>query len=284
MLLPPLRVNIKKSPVRVDLQEALSRTSAQEKGTEVLWQRAVACPCATDATVHDDQVMVGLPPLDCEVCGGVGKIYGAPQPTVMMLADASNPMLVFTVWGELSRGAVEVTAMPENLLSEWDRITLVQGTVTLTEWMVRKGVVERPRYEVVKRTFPIGSGEGLLTPQEVIVGVTDCYVASPSGVVYSTPRVEGVDFIITDDGYIDWTLGDSLGTAPAIGARYSVRYFARPVYVVRDHPYIRRDFYELIKGEMQYKSHPTKAIALQEWLGLTDPPVTGRGPAVKEQP
>lgn len=277
MNLPTLRVNIKKSPVRVDLQEHLSRSSAQEKGTELLWQRAVACPCATEAQVHGDQVMIGLPPLDCEMCGGVGKIYGPPQQVVMMLADASNPLLVFTVWGELSRGAVEVTAMPENLLAEWDRLTLLQGVVSLTEWCARKHTVERPRYEIVRRTFPIGSGEGGLVPTEITVGVTDCFKASLSGVVDPTPLVEGTDFTVTDTGYIDWSLGDALGTAPEVGARYSVRYFARPVYVVRDHPYIRRDFYEMYKGEMQYKSHPTRAIALQEWLGITNPPVTGRG-------
>lgn len=278
---PPLLVNVKKSQTRVDFNALWTRSTTLEKATKILWQQACACPCGTDHTDEDQTVRVLDLPVSCAMCGGSGRLYGAPQETWALLTDASREESVYTVWGSFSRGSMLVTFLPENLPGEWDRIILSEGHLVLTDRRQRKAVVERPRYPISKRTIPVGSGDGLLVPLEVTTGVIGCYKTLPDGGTDPTPLVEGTDFIVTDDGYIDWTLGDGLGTSPEVDSYYAVRYFARPVYVVRDFSYMRRDFYEVMKGELVYTHHPVAAVALLEHIGPPPAPSLGTLPTEK---
>ena len=50
---------------------------------------------------------------------------------------------------------------------------------------------------------------------------------------------KGQDFIVDDDGKIDFSLGDKNGRAPKPGQSFSIRYFMNPVWVItsmRPHP------------------------------------------------
>lgn len=267
---PPLLVNVKQSTIRVDFNAEWNRSAAQEKATHIKWQQVCACPCGTEHTKDSQAVFVRDSPVSCDACGGTGRLYGPAQDTLALITDASRMESTYALWGGYSRGSISVTFMPENLPAEWDRITLSEGHIVLTDRRVRKATVERPRYPISKRKVAVGSGAGCTTPRDVIVGVIGAYKLRPDGTTDPAPMEESVDFVVTDDGYIDWTLGDARGSAPALGQQYGVRYFARPVYVVRDFAYMRRDFYELRKGDLVYVQHPVAAIALLEHLG---PPV-----------
>jgi hypothetical protein len=264
---------------RVDLVEEDFRNRVWEDGAVVDWQQACDCPCGTVSNIEGRTAAVRDFPLDCALCSGKGKIYAPAQEITVLMTASSTAEEVYNVWGEYSSGTVYITFLPENLPMEWDKVTLKQGSRLYTESRIRKGVIDGARYAITKRKIIMGSEADPTVPVEVELGVTACYRGIQLGGASETPLVENVDFAVTADGYVDWTLGIAKGTAPAVGERYSIRYFARPVFVVRDFPYVRRDFFEEIRRELVYQNYPIKVLAILEHLGTftspASPPDTG---------
>jgi hypothetical protein len=94
--------------------------------------------------------------------------------------------------------------------------------------------IESLRYPIQARTLDLIDGETSL-------GVTRLQRAGLDGLsTEADVLVEGADFVVTD-GKLDFTLGDTLDTAPVEGARYSVTYYARPRYYVAERPHTHRD-------------------------------------------
>jgi hypothetical protein len=264
--------------LRVDLVEEDFRNRVWEEGTLVDWQQACDCPCGTVSSIEGRTAAVRDFPLDCPLCDGKGKVYSAPQEIIVLMTSSSSSEEVYSVWGEYSSGTIYVTFLPENLPMEWDRVTLKQGSRLYSESRIRKGVRDRLRYPITKRKIISGSETDPTVPVEFELGVSLCYKGLQLGESSTVPLVEGVDFSITTDGLIDWTLGVASGTAPDIGERYAVRYFARPVFVIRDFPYVRRDFYEEIRRTLVYQNYPIKTLALLEHLSSSAPnPPAGDG-------
>ena len=74
------------------------------------------------------------------------------------------------------------------------------------------------------------------------VGVDYVVAASPStgeivGCATPTEYVQGVNFTVSG-GLLDWTIGGV--NVPPVGARCSIRYYARPRYIVTVDPYTHR--------------------------------------------
>jgi hypothetical protein len=265
---------------RVDLIEEDFRNRVWEKGSKVDWQQVCDCPCGTTSTVGGNTSSVRDFPLDCPLCFGRGKVYTDPQEITVMMTSSSSSEEVYNVWGEFSSGTVYITFLPENLPLEWDKIVLKEGSRLYSESRIRKNTIEPLRYPIIKRKIVSGSESSSTTPVESEVGVTLCYRGIDRGISSTIPLVEGVDFSVTADGRIDWTLGVTSGKAPKVGERYSVRYFSRPVFVVRDFPYVRRDFYEEVRRELVYQNYPIKVLAVLEHLGAftTQNPPPGESP------
>jgi hypothetical protein len=278
MIFPSLRP-AGRDNLRVDLVEEDFRNRVWEDGTVVDWQQACDCPCGTVSNIEGRTAAVRDFPLDCPLCNGKGKVYAPAQEITVLMTSSASSAEVYNVWGEYSSGTIYITFLPENLPLEWDKVTLKQGSRLYTESRIRKGVVDGARYAITKRKIIMGSEADPTVPVEVELGVTACYRGISLGGASETPLVENVDFSVTADGYIDWTLGVARGTAPAVGERYSIRYFARPVFVVRDFPYVRRDFFEEIRRELVYQNYPIKVLAILEHLGTftspASPPDTG---------
>jgi len=252
---------------RVDLVEEDFRNRVWEDGTLCDWRQACDCPCGTVSQVAGRTSAVRDFPLDCPLCDGRGKVWGEPQEIMVLVTASASSEEVYNVWGEYSSGTVFMTFLPENLPMEWDKITLKQGSRMWTESRIRSGTIDGARDQIVKRKILMGSESDPTTPVEIELGVTMCFRGVGLGVASQTPLVEGTDFEVTEDGMIDWTKGIALGTAPAIGERYSIRYFARPVFVVRDFPFLKRDYYEEIRRELVYQNYPVKVLAILESLG-----------------
>lgn len=266
---------------RVDLIEDDFRNRVWEKGTLVSWSQACDCPCGTVSTIAGRTAAVRDFPVDCPLCSGKGKVYTEPQDIIVLMTASSSSEEVYNVWGEYASGTTFFSFLPENLPSEWDRVTLKEGNRLYSESRIRKGVGynDALRYAITKRRIVCGSEEDPYVPQELELGVTLCFRGDSLGLGVSEPLIENVDFSVTETGLIDWTLGDDLGTAPLPGERYAIRYFCRPTFIIRDFPYIKRDFYETIKGELVFQNYPVKVLAILEHLGTFTsphaPPDTG---------
>jgi hypothetical protein len=163
---------------------------------------------------------------------------------------------------------------PEHMPDRLDRLTMLAGVRVLSETRQRTASsVERLRYPIVRRVFPTGSvgpgAGGTLT-----VGVVLARWSNPNGVVQAGALTEGVHFEVTQDGSIDWTLGDTAEprTSPPEGAWYSMRYYARPVFVVKGFPFIRRDTFvqDIGQPEQEFSYLPLLVHAAPEFLGHRD--------------
>jgi hypothetical protein len=113
---------------------------------------------------------------------------------------------------------------PELIEVELTESTLMQDSHTRTAQ-----TVESLRFPITPRTLRLSTGnESVNTLYAVKTGAD--WRVDPSDYVLT----EGVDFEVTLQGRIDWTLGDAGGTAPVEGARYAFSYFSNPRFLVVD--------------------------------------------------
>lgn len=277
MKLPTLKPPI--DNFRVDLIEDDFRNRVWEKGTLVSWQQACDCPCGTVSSISGRTSAVRDFPVDCPLCYGKGKVYSEPQEIMTLMTSSSTNEEVYNVWGEYATGTSFFSFLPENIPLEWDRLTLLQGSKMFSETKIRSSSeTDFLRYPIIRRKFFVGSEADQSVPEEREVGVTLCFKGVGLGLPSAEPLVEGVDFEVTESGGLDWSLGDALGTSPEPGERYGIRYFSRPTFIVRDFPYVKRDFYELIRRELVYQNYPVRVLAILEHLGtFTSPHLQNNG-------
>ena len=77
--------------------------------------------------------------------------------------------------------------------------------------------------------------------------------------------VKGVDYTVTDDGGIDWSKGDVLGTSPAVGTLFSVAYKTWPIFRVMGLPHASRNATIRAKGTGPRHEHlPVQFLARLE--------------------
>lgn len=255
-----------------DLQDF--RHALTAKSVRLWWEGATTCPCARIITVRGATQATGEPRVNCLACGGSGIAYDAGQQTFGMLLGTHDQQRRWNQEGPLAIGYAHLTLLPENLPATDDRFTLFDGWRVQTETRERQSLEpERLRYPIQRRVITTGGGLRQETPVKKTVGVLDCRYTDTSGVVQSTVLVEGTHFVVTAGGLIDFALGDDLNVSPAVGARYAVRYFCRPVFVVIDHVYVRRDLYNRTDlGELHLGEHPVAALVMAEHLGTRNPP------------
>jgi len=253
---------------RVDFKPEKFRRLIFTKGEQVRWEKAIDCPCRTILDLENRREATGEPAVDCPECRGYGILYYGSQIIPALVEDNRKNPERFALYGEYAKGSCNMTFLPETTPSFRDRITLIDPVVVLTETRIRKKTVEQPRYPIVKVTKRVGTE---LDPTEVALqenAVLHCRRASFAGNVVSTALIEGTDFTVTDDGKIDWSLGDILKTAPAVGDRFSLAYYANPVYIINEFPYSFRDTHLKQKFPTDvYRRMPTQVTCWLEFLG-----------------
>lgn len=271
----------------VDPDEGDIRRMLCQKGMRVYWEQYTLCPCSTTSySLGSVTTNLDAPDADCEYCGTLRYIYVDGQQILGVHQMARTRLEWYRDLGSMGHGSIMMTFLPENTPGYLDRCTLMDAIMVYTEVRERKTTTEQTRYPIVKHTMTVGGAADPSVMTEVTVGVQSLRAADASGV--SGPLlVEGTDFTLTaigggSDGYsINWSLGDTAGTAPPVGGRYAVRYYAHPRYLVVDHAHAFRAKYSWGADVLQRVDLPTTALLQLEHLanpvGNGSPPVSEHG-------
>lgn len=223
------------------------RGLVQFHGRDVTLEREAACACRkvsgvlgnelgsllVDTTAGDE--VGGERPPDCPDCGGTGSVYlYAGETRALMTGDSRSGQRSRD--GAVNPGQATFSFLPESMPAQLDRIVVMDAYEKFTEVTKRRGVVDRLRYPITPRLVVSGMAAQPVEPSYVNEGVIYLQVTGSDGLPVGDSRVEGVDFDVTPDGYIDWTRGDILGTAPEVGQNYAVTAWTRARYVVTESP------------------------------------------------
>jgi len=268
-LLPP-REPAKLKP-RGDFDAEGFRRLIFEKGAEATWEARAQCPCGVSLTdVATDMGYTPLPAyfssrdshVGCPVCKGDGYYLHSAQPIRLLVQDMRIYGRRFGPTGEYGNGSARLSMLPEHKPALGDRITLKRSVMLVREDRQRLTVQEDLRFPVAVQLQDLAQGR-------VAFRTLSVQKADGTGRTQLAYQLdEGVDFSVTPDGKIDWTLGDATGRSPAVNAYYTVSYYAHPRYVVIDLGYGVRDSFDGVhKQTPTHINLPIMAIARQEFLG-----------------
>ena len=241
--LPSWRPPGGRSPV--DMREQVFRDEMFDKGMLIQWEMAAACPCkrrlTITATSGTKVGRTGETVSSCTECKGSGILYHSKQIVRGIVLGSMVKPERFRIYGEYADGAVRITLLGEHIPSFLDRFLLIEQTMVFREVRERKGTVEKLRYPIVPRNVVLGDATDETVQVVKQIGVLNVRKASSSGVVAPNEVVEGVDFTVTVDGKVDWSIGDAGGDPPAVGDLYSFHYYTTPVFIARSFPHAFRD-------------------------------------------
>lgn len=235
---PPL-----KARPRVDFSMVEFKKLMYTKGVDLTWEQCAECPCSLradafplGALVESTNVVTGEARQDCTLCKGRGYFWHSPQTIRALVTNASSNTDKYALYGQYAKGMVSISLLPEHLPGYGDRYTVQDSVQVYREAQVRvAGALQELRYPVTPRLLDLATGQ-------LALGVLRIQRASVSGLSTEADALEeGVDFTVTEAGLVDFTLGDALGTAPVVGARYTASYYSQPRYYAVDTPHTHRD-------------------------------------------
>jgi len=258
---------------RVDFFPEEFRARIQSHGLDIYWEMASECPCmrpsagmglVLDAGLGTNEGTTRQARADCPKCKGTGYRHHSGQNIKGQVTGATQHPDRFRTYGEMATGMISLTVNAEHRLNRGDRITLrddpalpeTAAPVQLyRETHTYEGeVASATRYPVYTRTLD--------TTPPMDLGVVDLYVSDADGIAQpGGERVAGVDFTVDGDGKIQWI------NPPVAGARWSISYYGRPVYLVVDLPHPFRDTkIQLKHPAQQFTSLPINAMCALEFL------------------
>lgn len=253
---------------RADFKPEQFRKVIISHGLDVEWQQAAECPCSQPSS-HFGFSLPGAPSsaseqarVDCPACHGRGYLYHSAQTIRAVVTGARKEEQRHGPAGatEYGRGSIGMTLLPEHLPVYGDRFTLIDSAIVYRETIKRgTGATDTTRYPIATRSHDLAGGA-------VSFGVRHLIPANAQGVVDpSGALVEGSDFTVNGDGAIEWI------NAPNEGDRFSVTYYAHPVYIVTNHPHAIRDTYINFKAAAPYHQElPIYAELQLEFYGQDD--------------
>lgn len=254
-------------------------------GVVVNWSRTTRCPCGEVHVLASvspvESAALGEARTDCARCRGRGSYVYRTDLINVQVTGASHTDDVATTAGGFAHGAVRFTLLSEHPIRLYDRLAIVGSkgpaevsvsaanklVVPYVERRVRRATIEALRFPAVPTTFGLGTPGDPTVLLNTTYAVDYCVAATTGGVIVDDELAENVDFAITADGDIDWALGVARGTAPAVGARYAIRYLCHPSYLVRSLPFAHRAQTQQFKGQIQLSRLNFCADAWPEWLG-----------------
>ena len=241
---------------RADFKPDKFRKVIEQHGKIMTWRKALWCPCHNETTGQSD--------LNCIDCGAAGFVYVDPIEIrghmTMMDADVSE----YNHPGRYLKGArASITTFPENRLTYWDSLELIDAIMSYAE-ILKKGD-RRGR----RANLPVGEDVG----RYKVLNVTRLAIKDANGRVMLLE--EPTHFSVTENGRIRWTsAGDAL---IANDGFFSILYEFHPVYFVQNHPHAWRDDFVITKRPQQtYTALPIQAdLALSFLVASEEGNVTG---------
>lgn len=245
MPLYPPRQPVKLHP-RGDFEPERFRILIEQMGSDVTWEQAAQCPCGVliDSVADDmgfgaplpPEAVTGAPQVGCVRCAGAGFFLHSPQTIRVVIQDMRNLQRRFQNFGEYVEGTAKVSLYPEHKPSVGDRLSVLDSVQVVREARIRgTQPIEMLRFPIKTQSLDLASG-----PTATRVMFLQKSNASADTAVGDV-LTEGVDFVVTSDGKINWALGIANGKAPAVGTTYTISYYASPRYVITDTPYGIRD-------------------------------------------
>lgn len=294
MVLFPQKLVRKINRARVDFAEPELRRFILQHGLDLKWESRSICPCVRqfDGQTSPFKGETFEPRVNCTECSGTGNLYFNSQRVKALFLSANQDEGLRQLYGERASGMVRVTVNHEHKPSIGDRYTAIPkegdtpgevSTFATDETRTRTAAtVESLRYPIVVRQYEVGDGADPTLPEVRTLGIVYCRRADVNGELVGNVLVEGTDFVVTAAGDIDWTLGDGLTTAPVEDARYAVKYFSAPVYVVENIPHQHRDQQIKVRDpenekspDLKFTQLPIHAHCWFEQLGSTGLPLVG---------
>ena len=201
----------------------------ESRGTRLLWEFGDLCPCGSHGG-HNDR--------DCTVCHGSGWSYTEhATPIRGIISGMSDAARLVPEFGMFGWGLSRLSFRAEHTPAYHDRFTLLDGAFLRQEVGVRADDdTQRLALPIRSRTLSLVRN-GAVQPVRVFARYLRRSTGAMLGGALLTP---GVDFDATAEGLLDWTLGDTLGTAPEVGEKFAISYWASPRYIVKEHGYALR--------------------------------------------
>lgn len=256
---------------RISLRPLSFRNMVLQDGSACLWEKAAHCPCTVMVRLvaGDEPQATGESNQDCSECKGTKLIYHDAQQIQAIVLGASKNPLFYQMYGDHAKGMASITLNPEHMVKSFDRITVLESVMPMTEIVERiEGDKLRLRYPIASAVLNLGASGSPTTLVATADNGTYIRYADASGVIVgSDALVEGTDYQVDDLGQIEW-----LTAGPAIGARLSIDYWCHPVYVCNDTPHVHRDMRVTpltALGGFTWQRFP---IQVHAWLEYFGPP------------
>lgn len=252
-------------------------------GHSLWWEYGMPCPCrekiavGTRGTVIHTHATRG----QCANCGGTGVYYVEGQSSVGIISGYGEKGVVSQYMLRLQPGEMFLSLLPEHVVDMEDRFTDLSITRPMSEIRQREAsAILELRYPIAKKVMKLGASHDASIPVRREVGVAYMSKASSVGVYTGGPFIEYTHFAITEGGRLDYSLSDAnpLLGGPAEGEWVAVRYYAHPVYKVKEIVRQGRDLRTYTNEDgcsaEDIGLGPTFVILSPEYKGFRDPPNT----------
>lgn len=229
--------NLKKS--RVDFKIEEFRKLIKQKGADLEWEMTVECPCENKSSTDFGLDLTSVTDINadssgnnssCPVCKGKGFRRFGKQEIKAIIAEAGGTEEL-AKYGVVKKQTIKITLEPEHLPSYGDRFKLINNV------MIKRETVIMPAGDTVELSSPISSRTLLLAGGETDVGVMFIQRTDANGLGIDE-ELNQDDIQINADGTL--TFLNPL-TTPTEGTKFSISYYANPVYVAVSHPHSIRD-------------------------------------------
>ncbi len=216
------------------------RQLIKQKGLQITWEQTIECPCNSQsanefgldlANVVDINAEASTINPDCPACKGLGLIRHSSQ-SIQGIATSSEGEEINGSYGVLRSEEIKFSLEPEHLPSYGDRFTLDNSVIVWRE------VAEVNAQGKVETTKPIITRSLNLLNGQQDIGVLYMHKTTADGVAPVDGAVDAADFQLDANGLIEFT---NPATAPAVGTKISVAYYANPTYIVISYPHTIRD-------------------------------------------
>lgn len=205
----------------------------QQKGKDVVIEKAIQCPCKSEAVNAQS---------NCKNCGGTGFIFVNPK-EVRMVMQKINLVNDFAPWSEENRGFVNISYEACEELAWMDKITDKNGISIFNQVLFFKAAEDSSVFTYttypIKKALYVGLFKGVDEPIQKLV--------------------ENVDFTIERN--IVRLINDDLIQDTVQNTNITIRYKHSPVFHVVEMKRETMETFEFNDGKEVLKHMPLNAIA-----------------------